>query len=93
MRRPFDVIGRMANREGWGRFCSPSCLAEWRWANEPETFPQSERRGEVVTYACASTTRYRLRPVAEKDQFRARARPTARGPGFGRPPLYARCPP
>ena len=53
----FKLIGHRA-KEGDENFCSPSCSAAWHWENEPETFPQSARRGRMVACPCGRTTRY-----------------------------------
>jgi hypothetical protein len=53
----FELIGHRA-KDGDENFCSPKCSTEWRWANTPESFPQSQRRGQVKTCRCGRKTRY-----------------------------------
>jgi transposase len=45
-------------KDGERHFCTPRCSTAWHWEHAPQTFPQSERRGEVVTCACGRTERY-----------------------------------
>ena len=47
--KPFSVEGnRTRDAGGQGQqFCGPKCVVEWRWENEPESFPQSERKGKM----------------------------------------------
>jgi hypothetical protein len=77
--QPFAVPGHRAKDPGAALFCSPRCVALWRWENEPDTFPQSERAGEVVTCACGRTSRY-MAPsqlhVTHCEQCRPRQPPT-----------------
>jgi hypothetical protein len=56
---PFDVPGHRAVQPGVGRFCSSACCVAWRWAHEPETFPQSELRGAEKACRICGSTRYR----------------------------------
>lgn len=57
----FAVEGhRTRDNGGKGQeFCRPACVAQWRWEHEPESFPQSQRRGEVKTCPICGETRYR----------------------------------